>query len=255
MPAQSVNNAPRTAGALTSVSAGDFERICRDTGLSSRLEQILVTTDEQVLSCGRAGDPELADELAHRVRSTWDDETRTAQIQFVQLSTHEEPLLLFTRPVADFLLTLAAQVETPINFLSRSADLLGACLPDGVNGTSKDEWEADPAGTLAIAWRPVKPMSRAMRQAAMLSARNLAQETGCHLTFVGVASDHVHLVMHCPPHRTSSWVACQFKSRIQEDIQRQFDASIDLWAKGFLASPSAEPLAGEELLFYLGSAY
>jgi hypothetical protein len=251
MPAKPVNNAPRTAGVFTSISTDHFQRVCRELDLASRLEQVLLIGGGEFLTCGRVIDPVMADDLAKRIRSTWDVETLTAQIQYVQSRKYDKPLLLFTRPLAAFLLTLAAPIETSISVLSRDADLLGARLLRDFGRTPKNDRAADATGDYAIAWRPAEPMSRTMRQAVEISARNLAEVNGCRLTFVGVASDHVHLVLHCPPHRTSSWAAHSFKSGIQEDVRRQFDVSNDLWLKGFLASQSTEPLAGEELLIYL----
>ena len=256
MPAIPVNNAPKTASVVTSISTDDLRRICRELDLVSHLEQIFLIGDAGILTCGRIMDPAIADGLVKRVRSTWDAKTQTAQIQYAQLSKYDEPLVLFTRPLATFLLTLAARSETSVSVLSHDAELLSARLllsPD-LGSTSENRRAADVTGAYAIAWRPVEPMSRAMRQAVKLSAEEVAKEKGCHLTFVGVASDHVHLVMRCPPRRTSSWAAHSFKSAIEEDIQRQFDIPVGLWRKGYLASPSAEPLAGEELLTYLSGA-
>ncbi|UCG23703.1 MAG: transposase [Chloroflexota bacterium] len=254
MPAKPVQNAPIAAGAVTSISGDDFWRICRELDLASRLEQILLLTDGGILSCGRIVDPIMADDLAKKIWSTWDVETHTAQIQYVRLNGNDEPLLLFTKPVSASLLTLAARIETSISVLSRNADLLSARLLREAGRALKNGQAARVVDAYAIAWRPVEPMSRALRQAVKMSLSNLAQESGCRLTFVGVASDHVHLVMHCPPHKTSSWAAHTFKGCIQEDIQRLTGDTIDLWRKGFLASPSTEPLPGEELLAYLSDA-
>ena len=254
MPAHPVSESPRTAGTVASISAVHFRRICHELGLASRLELVLLIKDRECLTCGRLMDPVIAEDLMKRIRSTWDVDTHTAQIQYVQLSKCDAPLLLFTIPLAASLLTLAARIETSISVLSRNADSLSACLLRGAGSLPDSGEKADVIGAYAIAWKPVEPMSRAMRQAVESSVRNLAQEKGCHLTFVGVATDHVHLVINCPAYKTSSWVAYSFKSGTQRDIRRQFDLSNDLWREGFLASASAEPLAGEELLTYLNGA-
>jgi hypothetical protein len=251
MPAKQVDFAPGEAGAAVTISDDYFRQICRELGFDTRLELILLIKDGESFASGRTTNPVMIDDLMNRVRSTWDVETQTAQIQYVQLGKLEEPLVLYTRPVGDFLLTLVARSETSISFLSRNADLLGGRLLPAFDMAPNNGRAAEAVDAYAIAWRPVEPMSRAVRQAVKMSARKVAKENGCRLTFIGVATDHVHLVMHCPTHRTSSWVVHVFKSGIQEDLRRQFDVSPDLWRKGFLASPSAEPLAGDELLTYL----
>lgn len=253
MLARPVNNAPGTAGAVASVSDSYFQQVCRELGLTSRLEQILLIEGSKLLTCGKATDPDLVNELKKRVLSTWDDETQTAQIQYFQLDKYDEPLMLFTRPVGGFLLTLVTQAKTSVGLVSSNADSLSIRLLRDVGAAPENGRAAREIAAYAIAWRPVKPMSRDMRQAVQVSARRLARENGCYLTFVGVASDHVHLVMHCPAHRSSSWAAHAFKNGIQEDVRRQFEITVELWHKGFLASSSAEPLAGEELLTYLSS--
>jgi REP element-mobilizing transposase RayT len=116
--------------------------------------------------------------------------------------------------------------------------------------TARQEWRQNQT-IMAIAWRPVEPLPRAMRKIIQVSAQRLAKQEGCHLSFIGVASDHVHLVLQCPRRRKAAWVAHAFKRGIEADIAHRYGTKATLWQKGFLAHPSSEPIGAEALLAYL----
>lgn len=263
MSAQSSDHVPAPEGASISISGGRFRRACREMGLATHLEQALIIREREIVIDDWGADLERALSIAERVRSTWSGATNTSQIQYYYFGEDGEPLLLLTRPVSATLLTLAARPTMAVSRLRRYADeLAGRLLNDGNSSTKPaatrkvagQDYGTAKDGAYAIAWRPVEPMSPTMRRAIREGAQRLARENGCHLSFVGVASDHVHLVLNCPSHRNGSWAAFAFKSGIEKEVWRRYDTTASLWRKGFLASPSTEPLAGAELLFYLDSA-
>lgn len=263
MSAQPSDHVPAPAGASIFISGSQFRRACREMGLIAHLEQALIIRERETLTDDWAADSERADFIAQRVRATWSGATNTSQIQYYYFDGDGEPLLLLTRPVNASLLTLAARPTMAVSRLRRYADELSGRLSNIGYGSAEPAAARKSAGqdngaandsAYAIAWRPVKPMMPAMRRAIRESVQRLARENGCHPGFVGVASDHVHLVLNCPSHRSSYWAAFTFKNGIERDIRRRYDTAAPLWRKGYLASPSTEPLAGEELLVYLGSS-
>ncbi len=262
MSAQSSEYAPAAGGASFSISDGRFRRACREMDLAAHLEQALIIREREIVTDDWAADSVRVASIAERVRSTWSGAKNTSQIQYYYFGEDGEPLLLLTKPVNAALLTLAARSTMAVSRLRRYADELtgrllnngnGPARPAGHEGAAKDGRAASDSA-YAIAWRPVEPIPPAMRSSIREGVQRLARENGCHPSFVGVASDHVHLVLNCPSHRSSSWAAFAFKNGIEKEIWRRYDTTVSLWRKGYLANPSTEPLAGEELLVYLGSS-
>lgn len=257
MSAQPAKNATASAGASIPISGGRFRRACHEMGLKAQLEQALLIGQDDIISGGWESDRVRASAIAERVRSTWSGEARTTQIQYLDFGQSGQPTLLLTRSLNGHLLTLAAGNDVPVSRLRKIADELTGRLQ---NSDRESSWTMATRGggvmangAYAIAWRPVEPLPQAVRKVIREDVQRLARENGCHLSFVGVASDHVHLVLSCPSHRSSSWVAYAFKSGIEKAISRRLDMTAELWRRGYLACPSTEPLAGEELLLYLGS--
>jgi hypothetical protein len=244
--------------------AGLFRRACRQLGLANYLEQAILLRDEEMAVGEWGADLARTDLVVERVRSTWNPAALTAQIQYLWPDDQEQALLLYTRPLGENLLTLVTSNDLALGTLRRIADALLQVMNDGEDeGADVDERiratialsnEPNGNGVYAIAWRPVEPMPKAMRQIVRESALRLARRKGCHLRFVGVASDHVHLVLHCPPQRKGSWAAFVFKRGIEQDIARRYGTTATLWQKGFLSDPSTDPIGGDELLAYLGHA-
>jgi hypothetical protein len=258
MSAESPTHAPAAAGASIPISGGRFRRACREMGLKAYLEQALLIGEHEFVSSDWATDPVQASAFVERVRSTWSGETVTVQIQYLKVGQNGESILLLTRPVDGLLLTLAAGAAMPVSKLRQIADELTGRLLNGGTGSKWAAWTEEAAAkrdsAYAIAWRPVEPLPQAMRQVIRQDVQRLARENGCQLSFVGVASDHVHLVLRCPSHRSSSWAAFAFKRGIEQAISHNSSSVTGLWRRGYLACPSTEPLAGEELLLYLGSS-
>jgi hypothetical protein len=232
-------------------------------GLAMQLEQALLIGETEMLTGDWAADTDRAVSIADRVRSTWSGVGDSSQIQYYDYGDGAGYLLLLTRPLNGLLLTLAAEATMAISRLRRYADeLIGRLLNDGgspiesavARSRAGQSYARANGSAYAIAWRPVEPMPQALRGAVRESVGRLAREHGCHVSFAGVASDHVHLVLNCPSHRSSSWAAFAFKSGIEDEIRRRTETTRPLWRKGYLANPSTEPLAGEELLVYLSSS-
>jgi hypothetical protein len=239
-------------------------------GVSDCLDQAILVSDRAIVAGQSRADAAQVERIAEYVRSTCEVSSPAIQIQYTALDDASDGRLLYVKPLDDFLLVLVAGRDTAVSRLRRLADGLSKSLGQGGGGqkTLSEQLakfdqgshghramappETEEAETVyAIAWRPVEPLPLGMRKIIRESAQRLARREGCQLNFIGVASDHVHLVLECPPRRKGAWAAYAFKRGIEEDIADRYGTSASLWQKGFLADLSASPLGGEELLAYL----
>ncbi len=243
-----------------------FRRACRQLDVFSYVEQALLVSNREMVTGQWGGNPALANVVASHVRQTCHVASQAVQIQYTRLDAGDEGRLLYIKPVADYLVTLVAANDVSLSRLRQVADGLIDALSENNSRANGGEGRAQAAAggrhdqlrqdkyaacAYAIAWRPAEPLPRVIRTLIRESAQRLARQEGCQLRFIGVASDHVHLVLQCPPRRRSSWAAFAFKRGIEQDIADRFGTSASLWQKGFLADPSSNPLGGEELLAYL----
>jgi hypothetical protein len=253
-----------------------FRRACRRLDVFGCLEQAILVSNEETVAGDWSADPSLAAIAAEHIRRTCDAASPAVQIQYTCLQAGDDGHLLYVKPAGDCLVALVAHNDVNLSRLRRLADCLAESLarddepvqveqdespqPFDVRPAQSDHWPDLPSGyassalaehSYAIAWRPVEPLPLGMRKIIQESARRLARREGCQLRFIGVASDHVHLVLQCPSRRKGSWVAHAFKRGIEQDIANRFGTSACLWQKGYLADASADPLGGEELLAYL----
>jgi hypothetical protein len=240
---------------------GAFRRVCRQIEAFGCLEQALLVTDNELAVGDLGANAGLAEAAAVHTRRTCDQNSPAVQIQYAQLDGGGNGHLLYVMPVDDYLLVLVAASDTALGVLRHLAHRLAEALQarlakDGRNvdgqvwATSRQPWRQNQS-TFAIAWRPVEPLPLAMRKIIRESARRLSRQRGCQLHFIGVGSDHVHLVLECSRRRRGAWVAHAFKRGIEVDIARRYGTSAKLWQKGFLAYPSREPIGGEALLAYV----
>lgn len=220
---------------------------------------MLVATDELVTG-EWGGDLRVASLAAGKIRATWETKPARVQIQYTELADHDEEYLLYVKPMEDYRLTLVATIDRSLRVLRHIADLLAQTMLENrseppassrgpVIGYDQD-CLLESQGTYAIAWRPVAPIPRSLRPIIQASALRLAQNKGCLVRFVGIASDHVHLVLQCPARRKASWAAYVFKKGIEEEITDRYGVKVSLWRTGFLADLSGAPIGGDTLLAY-----
>lgn len=245
-------------GRLPSVA---FRRACRQAAVFTSVEQALLVSDQEEVAGDLTGDPILVRAVAEHVRRTCDKATPGVQIQYAQVGERRGGRLLYVRWVDHYLLTLVAPSNTALGSLRRVAKRLveslrtgnTAAVEVGQGRAAAGQPEQGDGFTYAIAWRPVEPLPKAIRKIIRDSAQQLALREGCQLDFIGVASDHVHLVLRCPWRRRGAWAASVFKRGIEEDISQRYGMRASLWQKGFLADPSNGPIDGEALLAYLNN--
>jgi hypothetical protein len=208
----------------------------------------------------------LADEQAERVAEQVGDSWMpglTAQVQFMRLPSRSSDLQLYTRPAGPgWLLTLVAQPETTMEAFRSQADSLAKRVAEvgsdepGAHRTSMatatvtlKEPELHPMAEkgYALAWRSLVPLPESLRIALRRGLERIARENQCELSYLAVDENLVHLVVHCPSTRSSSWVAHLFKREAEAAIQTEFDVNKRLWQRGYFAAESDEPLTEVEL--------
>ncbi|MDX1687858.1 MAG: hypothetical protein R3248_07730 [Candidatus Promineifilaceae bacterium] len=224
----------------------------------------LLSEEKALLAHGGTLNEEQAMAIARRLAETW-ELTHTAQIQFIRLPSRTSDLLLYTRPVGEqILLTLAARPNTLVGKLRRQADAIAARLGPLVNGglaggsgrsanvaSGRRSQAAAEQTSYAIVWRPREPLSEMLHIPLRRALERIAETNACVLTHLDVDEDLVHVVVACPPGRTSAWAAHLFKQGAEAEIQKHFGMEAPLWEKGYHATESAEPLEQKELNLFL----
>ena len=70
----------------------------------------------------------LAQAVVGQTSKSWDKNSQSVQIQFLEMNQENDPVLLYTRPVGSLLLTLVAKPHTSITNMRRQADQIAARL-------------------------------------------------------------------------------------------------------------------------------
>lgn len=261
MATQPASNSPTPTEASGHSWPGSLQHVYRRLNLSRYLEQALLVSGSDVVIGDVNADATLVQATADLVRATWEAVPPRAQILYSSVTEREDPRLVYIKPLDLYRLALVARNDWSPRVLGQLADELADSLLGADGRGMASQTVATETGaayvpdmkqtTYAIVWRPVEPLPRSLRKFIRESAQRLASNKGLRLHFVGVASDHVHLVVECRAGRTASWVAYLFKKGIEEDITDRYGTSVSLWQKGFLADPSTNPIGGEALLAYL----
>ena len=231
--------------------------ILQQAKLGRLVQTVVFSQDAQLLAHWGELTPTEAATVALHVVEAWDRAAHPARVQFVHLPARAGDLLLYSCSVAeDYLLTLVALPETPLNELRSRTDKILASLVKIVKG-STDPLPPLQTGPLngrtsyAIVWRPVQPLPPFLHIPLRRALERLAAANACVLTHTLVRPELVHLVATCPPGRDSAWAAYLFKNGSEQIIQQQFGAAATLWDKGFYAVESADPLGTAELNIFL----
>jgi hypothetical protein len=204
--------------------------------------------------------------IAETVSEGWTEAVKTTQVQFLRLPERGAVFLLYTRTIASqsekpgkrYVLTLVSAPEVSLSWLRARADALVGSLSQALvkrpsaTADPQPEPEITPNGpTYAIAWRPITavpetriiPLRRALERIAIANA--------CALTYIDVKPQLIHLVVTCPPSRSSSWAAHILKSGADEALRQAYGSTKPLWDLGYYARESADPLTPAELNIFL----
>jgi REP element-mobilizing transposase RayT len=109
--------------------------------------------------------------------------------------------------------------------------------------TSEDK----PRISYALVIWPIESLPSSLRKFVANSIEEIAREADCDLKKLLVQEDQLQLLVELPPKQPSSWFAKLVKDGVKQKIQSQFGLSLELWASGFYASQSDQPLSDTEL--------
>ena len=107
---------------------GLLEVAMRDIETGDELLQVVLSKNNEVLAWDGQLPLALSQAVAGQVRKTWDKNSQSVQIQFLERNQGNDPVLLYTRPVGSLLLTLVAKPRTSISDMRRQADQIAATL-------------------------------------------------------------------------------------------------------------------------------
>lgn len=246
-----------TQDVIPAVDPQILEELCRQPAITHGLQQVLFSNGRQVLAfCGPLGETD-AHLVAERVSKTWPNGRHKAQLQYLQLPDIFEPLLLYTRPFADQLLTLVALPSMRVTDLRQQADYIEEQVmatkrlatnearppSKSVNGLSS----TTPLHSLVIAWRPVRPLPSPVQSVLIHHLRQLARDRSYELKHLQVDSDLIQLVVTCPLDCRSGAMARLFKDGTEQAVEQQFGLHASLWKKGYYAAESREPMSTADL--------
>jgi hypothetical protein len=252
---------------LPVIGLGRLRKAYEQAGLdaASAVQLVVLSYGNRLMGFyGQMGEAQ-ARVVTRAVAATWQKEALTAQVQFLELPDFYDAQLLYTRPAAGILLTLAAGPDSSLGDLRKTADRLAIYLAtsnkrsgekdNGRNGFTEKMngtgMETESASSFAVAWQPVRPLPAVIQNALQKMISGLAVDNVCRLRHLSILPDVVHLVIVCPPGRTAAWAAFFLKEGTNSEIQRQFGIQSTIWTKGFYATQSDQPLTEAELRMML----
>lgn len=240
-------------------SRNSLRDLCRSIQLDSHVQQVILSKDQDFVACGWVDDDARAKEVVKRLSNTWDGGIRSSQIQFYKIGDEEVPSLLYSRLVDGYLLTLVARHDASLPVIRSQSDRLTAeitgkpidvRLPSQVEQRTKSKAtviEGGPRLTYALVIWPIEPLPSSLQKFITSSIEEIAKEADCDLKKLLVQGDRIQVLVELPSGRPSSWFVKLLKDGVKRKIQSQFGLSLELWASGFYASQSDQPLSETEL--------
>jgi hypothetical protein len=200
--------------------------------------------------------------IAETVNGGWTEAEKNTQVQFLRLPEQGHVLLLYTRVLSSrqpisrdkqYLFTLVAAPEVSLSWLRTRADKLVENLSTVVYTAATPAKPAPTTNgpTYAIVWAAGQPFSTAQVPLVRRTLERIAIANACALTHIDVQPQLIHLVVTCPPGRSSGWAVHTLKGGSDEAIRQEIEQTHPLWHVGHYARESAEPLKSAELNIFL----
>lgn len=230
--------------------------------LGPRVQAALLLQENKLIThWGKLGKSE-ATLIAQNIAQGWTETDKTSQVQFLRLPEHGHVLLLYTRVIAphqsdhqakNYLLTLVAAPEVSLSWLRTRADRLVGNLGNVVYTTAVSPPKAPHSTTpsFAVAWQPQEPIPQTELGSIKQILERIAITNACALTYINIQPQLVHIVISCPPGRSSGWTVHTLKSGSEEILQQEYQRTRPLWDVGHYARESTEPLTLAELNIFL----
>lgn len=231
--------------------------------LSKLIQTVILARGNKLLAYwGNLNEREAATVALHVGRDWPADNEDLTRIQFIHLPARAGDLLLYSNQVVDdYILTLTAQPETPINECRFQTNELIPQLINVIQGKpanaadvmayKQDGRSAHGRVSFAIVWRPIEPLADALQTPIQQALLRLATANGCVLTHIQIQPNLIHIVATCPHDRDSSWAAYLFKSGSEQIIQQEYGVVVSLWETGYYATESSTPLQKKELDLFM----
>lgn len=203
--------------------------------------------------------------LVKKERQPEDDRLPATQIQFVnpeETSAYspfpDDTLLLYSRPIGGFMMTIGAEARTPVTLLRKLVKQIQSEFNGGhpFSRLSSGNKVLKPAIeenglSYVLVWKPQISLNSEYRLALQKILPAIALREGFVLQDVILNERFVHVLVSCPPQRTSAWLAQTLKHKSEMALQDRIGYRLPVWAKGYYAKQSSSPLTAAELNRYL----
>lgn len=243
---------------------------------------VLSYGSKRLVSWGVLSKPELS-ALVSEVDHHWRSQPRQPQETQILFWSREadsaNSFVVYTRPtIYGLLLTIVAVSQLTITELRLQADgvaakLNGLALPPAApetpiiaepltpsppplrpkNGATTAAPPA-PTGsgkTYAAIWRAAQPLAAAVLPRLEAILQEISQENGCLIKNKLLQADLVHLVVTCPPGRSSAWTTHLLKQQSETRLKEEFELEGSVWSKGYYASETNALLSESEIQLFL----
>ncbi|GAB4158436.1 MAG: hypothetical protein Fur0021_28290 [Candidatus Promineifilaceae bacterium] len=245
--------------------------VLKQTITDESIENSLIALETGLVVSRGALSERLAAAIAVIVRHCWNDASFPVQVQFLHLPTLSGDHVVYAQRVQveghgqpELLLILLARPSTSMGVLREQADravqrlrvardavMSPAALPAANREIMSDGESGRVERSYAIAWHPVAPLPAVLHIPLRRVLERLANAGSCHLHYLNITPDLVHMVATCPPGGNSIWLAQHFKNGSEAEIQKQFGVNAQLWARGYFARESNTPLSSAEINLFL----
>lgn len=200
--------------------------------------------------------------ISETVNEGWTEAEKNTQVQFLRLPEQGHVLLLYTRVISPkhpinrekrYLFTLVAAPEVSLSWLRTRADKLVENLSSIMYTAATPAKPTTIANTptYAIVWSTEQPITATQISPVRHTLERIAIANACALTHIDVQPQLVHIVVTCPPGRSSGWAVHTLKSGSDEAIRQEFKQTRPVWHVGHYARESTEPLTPAELNIFL----
>lgn len=234
---------------------------CADIDWREEVAQVVMAVQGQVVAFCGEDDDGMAKTVAAEAWQAMVGGGSTPQVQYLRLGKPPKAVLLYTRPIAGGLLTFVADPHTPVYMIRQWAQRLVGLVAEQSGhypagdfaGLASELAEAKQSDehTFTLAWRPVKALPEEMQEFIYRRIQEVAKENLCLLSYLSVQERLIHLVLTCPPGRSSVWAAKLLKESTERAVRLQYPLSDSLWQRGYLAGDPVDPSTTTALELFL----
>jgi hypothetical protein len=257
-------SSPRQQGETAGSGRGidlALEAACAEVDWREEIAQVVMAVEGQVVTFCGEDDEAMAAAVAEEAWQALAGGGSTPQVQYLRLGKPPRAVMFYTRPFAGGLLTTVADPRMPVYTIRQWAQrLVGLVIEQsgdypivGFAGLASELAEAEESDehTFALAWRPVKQLPEEMQEFIRRRIPEVAKENLCILGYLSVQERLIHLVLTCPPGRSSAWAVKLFKESTEQAVRLQYPLSDSLWQRGYLAGDPVDPSTTTALDLFL----